>query len=233
MEPPVRRPGGVQRIPRPDAWRPGGAAPWSAATQNGQPPATDRIAEAVARRAPQPLSPAFVGARNSAVLVLLHEGDDGAELLFTRRPMHMRNHRGEISFPGGRMDAGESPANTALREAWEEVALDPQLVTVHGELDHISTLVSQSYIVPVVATVAQRPVLRPHVAEVDRILWVSLADLIRPGTFFEEVWGTPPLDRQIYFFELDDETVWGATARMVHQLLRLAHEVDEPEPPTG
>ena len=84
---------------------------------------------------------------------------------------------------------------------------------------------------PVVATVVERPVLRPHVAEVDRILWVSLADLVRPGTFYEEVWGTPPLDRSIYFFELDDETVWGATARMVHHLLRLAHEVDEPEPP--
>ena len=161
--------------------------------------------------------------------MLLHEGDDGAELLFTRRPMHMRNHRGEISFPGGRMDPDETPAHTALRGAWEEVALDPQLVTVHGELDHISTVVSRSYIVPVVGSVVERPVLQPHVVEVDRILWVSLADLVQPGTYREEWWGAPPLERPIHFFELDDETVWGATARMVHQLLRLAHGVDEPE----
>lgn len=227
---PQRRPGGAQHIPRPTAWRPGDDAPWSSAIENSARVTTTDIARVVGARAPRRLAPPFPGARNSSVLVLLHEGDDGTELLFTRRPMHMRSHRGEISFPGGRMDADETPQQTALREAWEEVALDPALVTVHGELDHISTVVSQSYIVPVVASVAQRPVLVPHAAEVDRILWVSVADLMRPGTFRAEVWGTPPLDRPIFFFELDDETVWGATARMLHQLLRLAHGVDEPEP---
>jgi hypothetical protein len=65
---------------------------------------------------------------------------------------------------------------------------------------------------------------------VDRILWVSLAELAHAETFREERWGTPPLDRPIFFFELADETIWGATARMVHQLLRLAHGVDGPEP---
>lgn len=227
---PQRRPGGVQHIPRPAAWRPGQAAPWTNAIGSDRRVTTADIARVVGSRAPRRLAPPFPGARNSSVLVLLHEGDDGAELLFTRRPMHMRNHRGEISFPGGRMDADETPQQAALREAWEEVALDPALVTVHGELDHISTVVSQSYIVPVVGSVAERPALQPHAAEVDRILWVSLVDLMRPGTFREEVWGTPPLDRPIFFFELDDETVWGATARMLHQLLRLAHGVDEPEP---
>jgi 8-oxo-dGTP pyrophosphatase MutT (NUDIX family) len=231
MEPAAeRRPGGAQHIPRPRAWRPGGAAPWSDVAAGARLLTTAAIVQLVRGRRPQRLAPPFSTARNSAVLVLLHQGDEGPELLFTRRPMHMRSHRGEISFPGGRMDAGETPAQTALREAWEEVALDPALVTVHGELDHMSTVASQSYIVPVVASVAERPALRPHVAEVDRIMWVSLADLQRPGTYREERWGTPPLDRPIHFFELDDETVWGATARMVHQLLRLAHGVDEPEP---
>jgi 8-oxo-dGTP pyrophosphatase MutT (NUDIX family) len=185
----------------------------------------------VAARAPRALASPFPGERNSAVLVLLHDTDDGAELLFTRRPMHMRSHRGEISFPGGRMEPGETAPHAALREAWEEVALDPDLVTVHGELDHMATLVTRSYIVPVVGSVTQRPALEPHAAEVDRILWVSIADLMRPGTFHEEWWGVPPVERPVYFFDLDDETVWGATARMVHQLLRLAHGVDEPEPP--
>jgi len=164
------------------------------------------------------------------VLVLLHEGDDGPELLFTRRTMHLRSHRGEISFPGGRMDPGETPVDTALREAFEEVALDPALVTVHGELDHLSTVVSQSYIVPVVATIESKPELTPHDHEVDRILWVSLAELARPDTFREEWWGTAPLDRRVFFFELDDETIWGATGRMVYQLLRLAHGLEGPEP---
>jgi 8-oxo-dGTP pyrophosphatase MutT (NUDIX family) len=224
-----RRPGGQQTIPRPFVWRLGDDPPW--ATRNRRfPPSSATVLSTVRSRAPRDLAPPFPGARNAAVLVLLHEGDDGPELLFTRRTMRMRSHRGEISFPGGRMDPGETPVETALREAFEEVDLDPSLVTVHGELDHLSTVVSQSYIVPVVATVDARPELVPHDHEVDRILWVSLAELSRPDTFREERWGLPPFDRRVFFFELDDETIWGATGRMVYQFLRLAHGLTGPEP---
>ena len=169
------------------------------------------------------------------MLVVVHDGPeaiDGPELLLTKRSMQLRHHRGEISFPGGRMDPGETPAETALREAWEEVALPSDAVVVHGELDHLSTVVSQSYIVPVVATVNRRPTLVAHAAEVDRIIWVPLAELAAADTFREEWWGAPPLERPIFFFELADETIWGATARILHQLLRLAHGVDGPEPLT-
>ena len=182
-------------------------------------------------RAPAQLVPPFPGARNSAVLIVLHDGAHGTEVLFTKRAQHLRNHKGEISFPGGRMEQGETAVGAALREAWEEVALQPSLVEVRGELDHLSTVVSNSYIVPVVVTVASRPELQPHAAEVDRIIWVPLAELAHADTYREEWWGIGDLERPIHFFELEDETIWGATARMVHQLLRLAHGVDEPEPP--
>ena len=121
------------------------------------------------------------------------------------------------------MEPGETPAQAALREAWEEVALEPDHVTVRAELDHLSTVVSQSYIVPVVATVDARPELRAHEAEVDEILWVPLGELVHPAAFREERWGTPPLDRPVYFFEIANETIWGATARMLHQLLSGAY----------
>lgn len=228
----ARRRGGEQHIPRPDMWRPGATAPWA---DRRDVIGLDALLDVVSARAPQRLAPPFPGARNSAVLVLLHDtgtgGIDGVEALFTKRAQHLRNHKGEISFPGGRMEAGETPVETALREAWEEVALDPALVTVVGELDHLSTVVSNSYIVPVVATVAERPALAPHAGEVDRILWVPLDELARADTYREEWWGIGDLERPIHFFELDDETIWGATARMLHQLLRLAHGVDGPEPP--
>jgi hypothetical protein len=61
-------------------------------------------------------------------------------------------------------------------------------------------------------------------------MWVPLAELASSDTYREEWWGAPPTDRPIFFFDLDDETIWGATARMLHQLLRLAHGVDGPEP---
>jgi 8-oxo-dGTP pyrophosphatase MutT (NUDIX family) len=174
--------------------------------------------------------PTFPGARHSAVLVALRDGTDGAEVLLTRRSMSLRHHRGEVSFPGGRLDPGESYEEAAVREADEEVGLPGAAIDIVGRLNPLSTVVSLSFIVPVVGVMTADPVLRASAAEVDRILWVPLADLAGADTFREERWGTPPLDRPIFFFELDDETVWGATARILHQLLRVAHRLAGPEP---
>jgi len=163
------------------------------------------------------------------VLALVADGPHGAEVLLTRRSLEMRNHRGEVSFPGGRLDPGESYMEAALREAHEEVGLHPSAVEVVGLLHPIGTWVSRSWIVPIVARLrAPLPVvpeLRGLTNEVDRVLWVPLHDLTRPGTFREEWWQTALGARPIYFFELDDETVWGVTARLLYQLLRVAHDL--------
>jgi 8-oxo-dGTP pyrophosphatase MutT (NUDIX family) len=166
-----------------------------------------------------PILPAFPNARPSAVLIVLADGERGPEVLLTRRSWEMRTHRGEVSFPGGRMDPGEAAVDTALREAHEEVGLDPSSVRVHGELEHLNTVVSRSYIVPKVATLDAPVALQPRTMEVDRVLWVPLAELTRADTYRSERWGTPPTDRLLHFFELDDETVWGATAHMLVDLL--------------
>jgi 8-oxo-dGTP pyrophosphatase MutT (NUDIX family) len=168
--------------------------------------------------------------RSSAVLVVLADGSDGAEVLLTRRSEALRSHRGEISFPGGRVDPGETFEAAALREAFEEVSLDPSAVQLHGRLDPISTMVSRSFIVPVIGTVDHQPVLEPAADEVDRIMWVPLAELTRDDTFREEIWDFDGGRRPMFFFELDDETIWGATARVLHQLMRVALGVDGPEP---
>jgi hypothetical protein len=110
------------------------------------------------------------------------------------------------------------------------VALEPSLVTVHGELDQLSTVVSHSYIIPVVGTIDSRPTLTPHDREVDRICGSPSPSWRGPTPSARSGGGTPPLDRRVFFFELDDETIWGATGRMVYQLLRIAHGVEGPEP---
>ena len=168
----------------------------------------------------------FADARPSAVLVVLADGLSGAEVLLTRRAQHLSSHGGEVCFPGGRLDDGETYVAAALREAHEEVGLDPNAVRVVGQLNPIGTWVSRSWIVPIVARVDAPLALVGRTAEVDRVMWVPLHDLTRPGTFREEWWHTAVGERPIYFFELDDETVWGATARMLHELLRVAHGID-------
>lgn len=190
------------------------------------------VAAVAAQETPVGLTPDFDDARPSAVLAVLADGPHGAEVLLTRRSWHLSSHRGEVCFPGGRLDHGESYEEAALREAHEEVGLHPSEVEVVGGLHPIGTWVSRSWIVPVVGTVPSRLPLVGQTGEVDRVLWVPLHELTQPGTFREEWWPTAIGERPIFFFELDDETVWGATARMLHQLLRVAHGViSDHEPP--
>jgi 8-oxo-dGTP pyrophosphatase MutT (NUDIX family) len=161
----------------------------------------------------------FPGARPSAVLVALLEGEHGCEVVLTTRARHLRHHSGEVSFPGGRMDPGEAAIDAALREAEEEIGLDRHCLEVVGGLETVSTWVSSSYIVPVVARCEGRPTWKVNPGEVDRVFTVPLADLIRDDTYRSEWWGRPPDDHELHFFELDDETVWGATARMLRGLI--------------
>lgn len=192
----------------------------------------ERVVEAVADHRTTPLQTRYPDSRLSAVMVLLADGPAGAEVLLTRRSMALSSHRGEISFPGGRLDPRETFEHAALREANEEVALPTDDVELIGQLDPLNTVVSRSYIVPVVATTQRDVPVYPATGEVDRVLWVPLAELTRPDTFREERWALAAGDElTMYFYELDDETVWGATGRILTQLLRLTLGIAGPPPP--
>jgi 8-oxo-dGTP pyrophosphatase MutT (NUDIX family) len=216
------RPGGRQRIPRPSDWREGNAAPWRDADLSHL-SSFDTVVSRLSMHSARSIdTEAAQQARPSAVLVALHPGDDGVEVVLTKRASHLKNHKGEISFPGGRVEPDESIREAALREAVEEVAMPSHDVAVVGELDHILTVVSSSYIIPIVGTLPYRPVLTASENEVDRVLHVSLADLARDDTFREEHWVTPYGPMNVYMYHLDDETIWGATARVLTQIIRLS-----------
>jgi 8-oxo-dGTP pyrophosphatase MutT (NUDIX family) len=162
--------------------------------------------------------------RSAAVLAPLYDAPEGegATVLLTRRTWSMRSHKGEVSFPGGRVEPDETPLEGALREADEEIGLDPSSVEVIGELDHLGTVVSGSFIVPLVGALPGRPECVANPAEVDAILHVPLAELLDPGIYREERWTFGDgEDRGIYFFELVGDTLWGATAAMLRQLLGM------------
>jgi 8-oxo-dGTP pyrophosphatase MutT (NUDIX family) len=242
------RPVPPQVVPRPADWRPGGPPPWAdvaparrasigldrvlaaldASGQSGPVPAdvgTDGIFEApVVGEAPTP-----VRGINAGVLAPLFEEGGDARLVLTRRSAGLRTHRGQVSFPGGRLDTGEDAVQAALREASEEVGLAPSLVTTVGWLHPVLTMVSDSFILPVLGTLGGRPRLVPNLGEVERIFDVSMAELADPEIFHEERWripgrvitGSEDNSIPIWFFEVSGELIWGATARMLHELLSI------------
>jgi 8-oxo-dGTP pyrophosphatase MutT (NUDIX family) len=160
--------------------------------------------------------------RPAAVLCALFDEAGQAHTVLTRRSSRLKSHTGEVSFPGGRLEPGEQPLDAALRESREEIGLDPESVTVIGRLGTLNTVANPAPILPFVASLPGRPELRPNPAEVDRAFAVPLVELMQPGVFREELWSFPDdIERSIYFFELVGDTVWGATARMLGELLDL------------
>jgi 8-oxo-dGTP pyrophosphatase MutT (NUDIX family) len=153
------------------------------------------------------------------VLAAVYEEHGDTWIILTRRSAALRVHSGEVSFPGGGQDPGEDLRDTATRESCEEVGLDGDLIEIIGELDHLSTITSNSFIVPFVAVLSAPPLLRASPAEVEAVLTVSLAGLLDPATFREERWDLFGAERAMWFFELEGDTVWGATAAMLRQFL--------------
>jgi 8-oxo-dGTP pyrophosphatase MutT (NUDIX family) len=181
------------------------------------------VRAALAAAGPPRLSPLEgTGVRASAVLAPLYDHGGEVYVVLTRRAQHLRSHRGEVSFPGGGQDAADADLwATALRESYEEVALDPEAVERIGELDHLQTVTSRSYIVPYVGLLPGRPDLVASPSEVELVLHVPLRELLADGVYREERWGLAPLDRPIFFFELIGDTIWGATAAMLLNLLTI------------
>ncbi|MFA5883543.1 MAG: CoA pyrophosphatase [Acidimicrobiia bacterium] len=216
--------GGAQRIPRPSSFRHGDPPPWV-----DLPDELRRVDLALVRAAcatlPEPRDGfgAIVDSRPAAVLVPIFEEDGEARVILTKRPETMPSHQGEIAFPGGKYEAGDVDLRaTALREAQEEIGLDPGLVEIVGELDHLVTVAARFTLAPFVGLLPERPVLVPHVREVDAVFDVAISELLHDDVFREERWEVPPEmlvgvgpDRAIHFFELAGETVWGATARIL------------------
>jgi 8-oxo-dGTP pyrophosphatase MutT (NUDIX family) len=220
--------GGDQRIPRPASARAGGSPAWAHVE-----PADRRFSladvrdAAVAFTASRPIEVPSA-ARPAAVLVAFFEEDGEARVILTKRPETMPSHQGEIAFPGGKFERGvdRDLQDAALREAHEEIGLDPSQVEVVAELTSMTTVAGRFVLTPFVGILDRRPALTPDFTEVVSVFDVSVSELLDDAAYREERWDLPVelgpeagLDRAIHFFELPGETVWGATARILADFL--------------
>lgn len=224
--------GGQQIIPRPDSWRSGDPNPWLAVRDQVWRYDPEWVATVLGRVTDfdvrhelptTPMRPPFVNAtKESGVLAPLFVRGGELRVVLTRRDGRLRNHKGEVAFPGGRLDSGETPVQAALRETHEEVGLPPERVRILGRIEPLTTVISAAKISPFVGFIdGDLPQLVPSVGEVDRIFDVSLFELSHPDCYHEELWPYPDGVFPIWFFEVEDDTIWGATGRMIRRLLDL------------
>jgi 8-oxo-dGTP pyrophosphatase MutT (NUDIX family) len=182
------------------------------------------------RMAPRPRPTQPPGGRDplhhGAVLLILFPCGDETCLILTRRRDDLQVHAGQISFPGGRLEDGEAPLAAALREAWEEVGVDPAALTVVGELAPLYIPPTDFHVHPYVAWHEGRPALVPQEREVAEILEVPLATLFDPAAVREEPWEIRGFRLEVPFYQVGPHKVWGATAMMLSEFverLRALH----------
>jgi 8-oxo-dGTP pyrophosphatase MutT (NUDIX family) len=155
----------------------------------------------------------------AAVLVPVLAAAPELRLVFTKRTDTMSRHAGEISFPGGLADEGEPPAATALREAEEELGLEPSEVELLGALPAVHTHVSGIMIVPFVGMLWRDPAFTPNAGEIDQVLEFSLRDLALAG-------GEEELEHEgqrfhTFVYDMNGHVIWGATARILWSFIDL------------
>jgi 8-oxo-dGTP pyrophosphatase MutT (NUDIX family) len=155
----------------------------------------------------------------AAVLAPLYEDEKGdIRVVLTKRPDTMPTHAGHISFPGGRPEPiDRGPIDTALRETYEEVGIEPDRVEVLGFLPPIDTVEFSLLVVPVVGRIKTPLNLVPSEREVAKVYTPLLADLADPAGW----WHVPWNDWKVWYYDLEGDTLWGATAHIVRTLVGL------------
>jgi 8-oxo-dGTP pyrophosphatase MutT (NUDIX family) len=159
--------------------------------------------------------------RPAAVLILLFARDGRPHVVLTVRGAGLPHHADQVSLPGGRPAPGESAEETAVREAVEEIGVDPAMLTIAGRLTAVHIQVSGFTVQPIVAIAGGAPVFVPAPGEVAEVLEVSLAALAEPGTLRTGRRARGSIEIDAPYFAVGDHQVWGATAMLLGELLAV------------
>lgn len=164
-------------------------------------------------------------ARKSAVLLLLFKSDNALKILFTLRSSSLKSHKGQISFPGGRMEPGETPSEAALREAWEETGLLQEDVEILGYLTELYVPPSNSVMYPVVGFAENIGNLEPNEAEVEEIFSVDIDSFLKDNALAKEWWQLEGNRVEVPLWRVHHSTpLWGATSMILREFLHLYEE---------
>lgn len=179
--------------------------------------------EAHKRMAPKPRglrSPETAGnPREGAVLLILYRKRGTTHIVLTKRREDLNAHAGQISFPGGRREEGESLESTALREAQEEIGIDLSHLRLLGRLTCLYIPPTDYEVHPFVGWYDGSQAFVRQVTEVAEIIEVPLSSLLDPENHFEEAWEIRGYDVEVPFFRAGGHKVWGATAMMLSEFL--------------
>lgn len=158
----------------------------------------------------------------AAVLVPIVDHAGAPYVLFTKRTDRVGHHKGQISFPGGVIDPGDTDAvDAALRESEEEIRLPRDAVEPLGAIDDTETVATRFVITPIVGVVRRPVAWQPDGDEIERVIEVPFELLAAEGSCRVEQWERDGVSRPVYFFDYLDDTIWGATARILVQYLEL------------
>jgi 8-oxo-dGTP pyrophosphatase MutT (NUDIX family) len=189
-----------------------------------------QVVASVAYPAPRrPSPPSATKPRPAATLLLLYPGPDGELTVpLTVRQPDLRTHAGEVSLPGGAVELGDgTPQAAALREAWEEVGVEPEAVRMLGSLDAFWIPVSNFQLRPFVGASEERPELVPHTGEVAAIVELPVRLLLRPEAIVERLIEGPGWSLRAGAYLHADQVIWGATARTLGMFATvLRHATD-------
>jgi 8-oxo-dGTP pyrophosphatase MutT (NUDIX family) len=165
------------------------------------------------------------GASDGAALLLVYPHDDTLHIALTVRGSGLRNHTGQVSLPGGRVDEGETLEAAALREATEEIGVDPSTVELLGRLTPLHIPVSGFLLHPIVGYTSMRPAFQRAEWEVARIIEAPVSLLADPAIVKREIRTRvvkgQSIDVDVPYFDIEGEKVWGATAMVLAEFCAI------------
>lgn len=169
--------------------------------------------------------------KEAGVLILLYPGADDLLFFLTKRTGTVETHKGQVSLPGGSQQAHETLAQTAVREASEELGIDIPRIQILGEpLSWVYIPVSGFRVTPFVAFMPARPHVTAEPSEVLKIIETPLAAIIDEKNIHEERWNVRGVSMMVPFFAIDSHKVWGATGMILGEFGEMLRQVQAPAP---